>query len=129
VLAAARQAFASNDPPGHGRPPQSELAVSVFDSLLDGSAGPENHWLRFEHSMLAINVHVSRGPTTTLLSGELEPANSARIALHLEPSPLAMVTDAENGRFAFTPLGHGLIRLSVEEQTAAPAIWTEWFRI
>lgn len=129
VLDAARQAFTSFDRPGGSRPPQSELAAIVFDSLLDGTAGPESHWLRFEHPMLGINVHVARQPTTTLISGELEPANPARVALHLEPAALAMVADAFDGHFSFTPVGHGLVRLSVEEQSAAPSVWTDWFRI
>lgn len=103
--------------------------MTVFDSLLDGTAGPDNHWLRFEHAMLAVNVHVSRRETTTLLSGELEPAGSARIVLHLEEAALAMVADVNEGRFSFTPVAHGLVRLSIEEQTAAPAVWTDWFRI
>lgn len=129
LLAAARQAFDANHPPHSQRPPDSQVAVAVFDSLLDGMAVPESHWLRFEHMTVAVNVHVCRGAASSTLSGEVESSGAVRAALHLEGAGLAVVADIEEGRFAFSPVGHGLVRLSIEESTSAPAVWTDWFRV
>ena len=129
LLAAARRAFTANQLPDGHRPPDSQVAVAVFDSLLDGMAVPESHWLRFEHVTVAVNVHVARGPASSVLSGEVESTRAVRAALHLEGAGLAMVADIEGGRFAFSPVGHGLVRLSIEENTSAPTVWTDWFRV
>ena len=129
LLEAAREAFTANQLPDDQRPPDSQVAVAVFDSLLDGMAVPDSHWLRFEHMTVAVNVHVSRGPASSVLSGEVESTGAVTAALHLEGASLAMVVDIEEGRFAFSPVGHGLVRLSIEESTSAPAVWTDWFRV
>jgi hypothetical protein len=78
---------------------------------------------------VAVNVHVSRGPTSSELSGEVESSGAVRAALHLEGAALAMVAEIEDGRFAFNPVGHGLVRLSIENNTSAPPVWTDWFQI
>ena len=129
LLEAARRAFNAHEPPAGPRPAESELAVSVFDSLLDGIATPESHWLRFEHAVLGIDVHVTRRDTATEVSGEVQPAGAVRAALYLEGTSLAIVADIENGWFTFSPVGHGLVRLAVEDRNSGPTIWTDWFRI
>jgi hypothetical protein len=130
LLAAARAAFAANQPRAGG-PCSNDgaLAVQVFDSLLDGSAGPDDHWLRFEHATLGVDVQVAHRTTSTEIRGELSPAGPIRAALHLEGASLAMPADIVDSRFSFNSVGHGLVRLSLESANAAPVVWTEWFQI
>ena len=129
--------------PGEGPPPevvdrakgvfsaraQGDLASLVFDSLIDGHGSPDNHVLRFEHTRASIEVHVSYASQNTGLEGVVEGFNARRAALHLGDGDLAMVTDVESGRFGFQPVGHGLVKLSFEDEANSPAIWTDWFRI
>jgi hypothetical protein len=127
-MAIARDAFTTHQPP-IGSESDGELATAVFDSLLDGTAGPDNHWLRFEHATLAVDVHVCHKANATDISGEISPTGAVRAALHIEGASLALLAEVIDGRFSFNPVGHGLVRLSIEEANAAPTVWTEWFRI
>jgi hypothetical protein len=107
-----------------------DLASLVFDSLIDGHGSPEDHVMRFEHTRVSIEVHVSYTEQNTGIHGVIEGLRARRAALHLGDGDLAMVTDVEDsGRFGFQPVGHGLVKLSFEDAVNGPTMWTDWFRI
>ena len=85
--------------------------------------------MRFEHTRASIEVHVSYSGQNTGIAGLVEGFNARRAALHLGDGDLAMVTEVESGRFEFQPVGHGLVKLSFEDDAKGPAMWTDWFRI
>ena len=119
VIADAQRAF--------GRP-RKELALLVFDSLIDLGAPAEDHRLRFEHPGLRIELKVSASPDNTRLVGVVEPALPLRAGVHLEGRDLALITTVHDGEFSFEPLGHGLVRLSFEG-IDGQTVWTDWFRV
>ena len=129
LLASAKAAFGAHQLPDGTERPDGCLALSVFDSLLDGSAGPDDHWLRFEHATTGIDVNVAHGPNSTTIQGVVSPASAVRAVLHFEGVSLAMLAEVVDGKFSFNPVGHGLVRLSVEESNSTPTVWTEWFQI
>jgi hypothetical protein len=120
VIADAQRAF--------GRP-RRELAVLVFDSVIDLGAPAEDHRLRFEHPRLRVELQVHVGPTNTRLGGTVEPDSPFRAAVHLEGDELALITSVHEGAFRFEPAGHGLVRLSFDGVDGDTTVWTDWFRI
>lgn len=108
---------------------QGDLASLVFDSLIDGKGSPDDHVMRFEHSLATIEVHVSYAPQNTGIEGSVTGFRARRAALHLGDGDLAMITDVESGRYGFQPVGHGLVKLSFEAEAGGPTMWTDWFRI
>ncbi len=108
--------------------PARELAELTFDSLVDGDSGPDDHRLRFEHPDLSVTLDVSARPEGTGMRGRVDPA-APRVALYMRATDLAMVAEADEGRFEFGLVPHGLVRLSIERVEPAPAVWTDWFRV
>lgn len=122
VVASAQSAFDTRG--------DRALAVAVYDSLVDADGVADDHVVRFEHPDLTLEVHVAHHRQNTDLEGRIEGGNPARAVLHIEGSDLAIMTSAEGSSFAFHPVGHGLVRLSVEgDEPSGPVIWTDWFRI
>lgn len=106
--------------------PRRRLATLVFDSLIDSDAVPEDHRLRFEHDGLSLDLDVAALPEGTGICGHVEPT-AARVVLHIRGTDMAMVSDVDDARFAFRPVPHTLVRLSIEG--SGPDIWTDWFRV
>lgn len=105
-----------------------DLAVLVYDSLVDGDDPPEDHFLRFEHAGTAITVQVASGPTGVGLSGSVSPPASGSFEVAIEGSSLAFRQQSTDGSFTFDPIGHGLVRITFEPAGAKP-LSTDWFRI
>lgn len=120
VTAAAKAAF---DSAKRGR-----LAVLVHDSLVDLDEPAEKHVLRFEHRQMEVQLHVSVEPAGTLVQGVVDRSGSTRAVLHFHGTGETVVEPVEGATFEFSPLQHGLVRLSLESEDEAP-VWTDWFRI
>ncbi|MDA8045737.1 MAG: hypothetical protein M0Z30_10955 [Actinomycetota bacterium] len=116
---AAKEAFSKRS--------RGEVALLVYDSLVDADDPPEHHELRFEGDRLRFLVHVSVRPIDVALVGRLEPPAAGRFELVLEDADLSFVQDSSDGTFHFEPMAHGLVRLAFN----APGrqIQTDWFRV
>lgn len=112
------------------RRPDGILARLVHDSVVDAGATPPEHDLRFEHNGgLTIHVHVVEANDHTSLSGNIEPADSRRLTLHSSgPGDPVESWEGETGRFAFPPVGHGLVRMRLDAPHE-PTVWSDWFRV
>ena len=119
VVEQAKEAFA---------PPAGALLPLVFDSLVDSRSEPEDHWLRFEGEGMVLRLDLSARPEGTEISGHVQPA-VPRVALHLRGTELALVAAAGSGSFDFSPVPHGLVRLTLERDEPEPPVWTEWVRV
>jgi hypothetical protein len=106
-----------------------ELAVLVFDSLLDEHDPPEDHRLRFEHRSLRIDLRVSVKGDGASIFGNLLPRMDSRVELQFEGGDLAFMSDSCGGSFSFSPIGHGLTRLAVRCTDSNVLVRTDWFRI
>ena len=120
VVARAKASF--------GRRSPGDVAVLVFDSLVDEGAPATDHRLRFEHPLMVIEVHVSAQADGSALEGRVEPALAERVEVQLDEAELSFVDQVTNGAFSFERLGHGPIRLRLTGQ-GIPAVHTDWFRI
>ena len=120
VIKDARAAFKTPRP--------GELAALVFDSLVDEGAAPDNHRLRFEHPRGNLELSVSYRAQNSVLSGHIHGLEAIRAAMHIHGTDLSLVTDVERGRFELTPVGHGLVRIVMEEDDGS-LIRTDWFTI
>ncbi len=118
AMAAAKAAFA--DRVG------GELAVLVFDSLIDADAPAEDQHLRFEHPRLMVEARLSTRDNT--ISGTVNPPSPVRAVLHLYGSELTFVSEIVDGSFEFHNVAHSLVRLSFEDPDGATVVWTDWFR-
>ena len=120
LIARTKRAFGRPAVPG-------ELAVLIFDSLLDQDDPAANHRLRFEHPRLAIEVHISASTSQSDLTGLVEPPSSLEV--HLEQlDGDARRQDAADGRFAFPQIPHGPVRLHLTG-AVIPRIHSDWFRV
>jgi hypothetical protein len=105
------------------------VATLVFDSLVDEGAPPSDHWLRFEHRRVQVEVHVAAEADATTLTGSVAPAVAERVELQLEDVEVSLVSDAPGGRLQFEQVPHGLVRLWLIGVPETPAIRTDWFRV
>jgi hypothetical protein len=121
VIALAKAAFKSR--------PRGTLANLVFDSLVDEAASLDDHRLRFEHSQQQIELHISTSGDDTTMSGTLRGGIAAKVALDLEGSELALITEVADGSFHFGPVPHGLVRLAIDEGKGTTTVTTDWFRV
>jgi hypothetical protein len=109
---------------------EGELAVLVFDSLLDEQDPPEDHRLRFEHPDLRIDLRVSVKGAEARISGDIvPPGTDARVELLFEGGDLGFVSEGCGGSFSFSPIRHGLTRLSIRRPDSDVVVRTDWFRI
>jgi hypothetical protein len=121
VLVEAKAAFRQHH--------EGELAVLVFDSLLDDHDPPEDHRLRFEHRNLRVDLRVFVKGDEARIFGDLVPTTDARVELIFEGSDLSFVSDSCGGSFSFSPIRHGLTRLSIRRPDSDVVVATDWFRI
>lgn len=106
-----------------------EVAVLVFDSLVDATDDPGSHQLRFEHHRLSLEVDVSSSRLGTTVGARTSRLDVTAAVLHRRGADIAFVSPVgQDGRFVFDPIGHGLVRLSIEADDG-PMIWSDWFRI
>ena len=109
-------------------PPAGALLPLVFDSLVDADSEPEDHWLRFEGEGVVLRLDMVARPEGTEISGHVQPP-VLRVALHLRGTELALVAAAGSGSFDFSPVPHGLVRLTLERDEPEAPVWTEWIRV
>jgi hypothetical protein len=107
---------------------QGEIAVLVFDSLVDLDAPPEDHRLRFDHPSMQVEVQVASRPETVTLRGRVHPVMSGQVHLQLDTGDLRLVADLVAGEFALASVGHGLIRLHLVSPGRSD-VYTDWFRV
>ena len=105
-----------------------ELALLASDSLVDSEDEASGHHLRFEHPDVVVEIEVSACAAGTHLSGRVVP-DVARVALHTRDADAVPVCETSGGHFAFGPMPHGRVRLSMEGGRPDVAVWTEWFRV
>jgi hypothetical protein len=120
VIAEAKAAFARRIP--------GEVAVLVWDSLVDEDASPDDHRLRFEHTELQLEVRVVAGGYRAGLEGRVEPPASVQVEVLSEEGEVLRGVEAPDGTFAFDQVPSGTIRL-ILRRPAAPDIRTDWFRV
>jgi hypothetical protein len=104
-----------------------EVAVLVWDSLLDEGAPNGHHHLRFEHPTMWIEVSVSVLPAGSSLHGVVHPAVPLRVELQSERSVQPLVAEVTQHAFRIEEVAHGLVRLNLLEPGLTSAICTEWF--
>jgi hypothetical protein len=121
VLAHAKEAF--------GRRSEGQVAVLVFDSVMDGGDPAENYWLRFEHPLVRIELQISAGPYGSRLQGRLEPSIAIQVQLELDAGSAPRCVAVRHARFLFERLNHGVVRLSLLGTRTPPILHTDWFWI
>jgi hypothetical protein len=75
-----------------------------------------------------LELEVSYRPQNSVLRGEIRGLPAARAAMHIQGVDLSLVTDVEDGRFQLTPVGHGLVRIAIEDLDGS-IVRTDWFTI
>lgn len=110
------------------RQAHGELAILVYDSLVDGQGTPGNHFLQFEHGSMRVEVQVSVGAAARL-TGTVHPPRALEVWLEVEGSDAAGRVDAPEGTFSFEPVSHGVVRLHLTGSAGATPVHTDWFRV
>jgi len=106
---------------------RGEVAVLVWDSLLDEGAPTRHHHLRFEHPRLWIEVSVSLLPTHSSLRGVMPPAVPFRVELQSEATDVPLIAEVTRHAFRIQEVPRGLVRLHLLEPELTSAVSTEWF--
>jgi hypothetical protein len=104
-----------------------EVAVLVFDSLVDGRAEANEHLLRFEHPSQRVELIISVTDGECALRGHVDPA-PLRVELEMKGSEVALVEDAASGDFSFDRVPHGLKRMILVGLPGSEPVQTDWFR-
>jgi hypothetical protein len=119
VIAQAKAAFAGRR--------RGEIAILVWDSLVDEDAPAEDHRLRFEHADMQIDVRVLAGGDFTAMEGHVQPPSALQVELQAEQGRPVGHTDIRGGVFAFDHVPPGVVRLSFQ-RPASSEVHTDWFR-
>lgn len=120
VIAQAKAAFAQRM--------AGELAQLVFDSVVDEGDSASDHHLRFEHRLFAVDIRVLSNQRASTLEGSLFPITSLNVGLQAEGEDVTIRQDVVDGKFVFSGITHGLVRLHLTGPET-PNIRTDWFRI
>ena len=121
LVAQAKAAFANRY--------EGDLAVLVFDSLVDEGAPAKDHLLRFDHPVTRIRLHVAAGRQESELSGSTDPPTGRRVQLDVGTGDLYFVEEVVEGAFTFHAVPHGLVRLHILGSDEDPRIRTDWARV
>ena len=108
---------------------EGDLAVLVFDSLVDEGAPAKDHLLRFDHPATRIRLQVAAGPQESDLSGSTDPPTGRRVQLQASNGDIYFADEVVEGAFSFRSVRHGLIRLLILKPDDGRLIRTDWFRI
>jgi hypothetical protein len=108
---------------------EGDLAVLVFDSLIDEGAPAQNHLLRFEHPSTRIRLRVAAGLQESELSGSTDPPTGERAQLQFGSSDIYLEDEVVEGTFSFHAVPHGLMRLRILRRDDGALIRTDWFRV
>jgi hypothetical protein len=120
VVARAKAAFGERQP--------GNLAILVFDSLVDDNDRPEAHRLRFEHPTLTVELRLSIVGDQVSMAGSVTPGASGRVSLRFEDDASLQLLERCKGSFAFGPVRHGLMRLCFQLEGDI-SVHTDWFRV
>jgi hypothetical protein len=107
---------------------EGDLAVLVFDSLIDEGAPAQDHLLRFEHPLTRISLRVAAGLQESDLSGSTDPPTGERAQLQFGGSDIYLDDEVVEGAFSFHAVPHGLTRLRILRTDDGLVIRTDWFR-
>jgi hypothetical protein len=106
-----------------------EMAILVWDSMLDDGAPSWHHHLRFEHPRLWIEVSVSVLPECSSLHGVMHPAVPLHVELESEGSDVRLVAEVTRHALRIESVPHGLVRLHLLDGQGIPGVQTEWFLV
>ena len=120
VVSRAKMAFAQRT--------NTRVAALTFDSLIDGGDPAQDHLLVFEDGRARIDLQVCAHAASSHLLGRIEPATATRVQLE-QQSGAPRLASVADGRFCFKRVRHGVIRLSVLDETASPVLCTDWFSV
>jgi hypothetical protein len=112
-----------------GERAKTEMAILVWDSMLDEGAPRGHHHLRFEHPQMWIEVSVSLTRDWSSLHGVMYPQAPLGVELHSQEIDTPLIADVTRHAFRVEGVGHGLVRLRLVGPELAPAISTEWFHV
>jgi hypothetical protein len=111
-----------------GRRRPGDIAVLVWDSLVDDDDAPEDHRLVFEHPDVQIEVRVRASAGSSDLEGRVKPAGVLHVELQSDSEEVLYSAEAEAGAFKLKQAAPGVVRLALRG-AATPLIRTDWFRI
>ena len=106
----------------------TELAVLVFDSLVDEDDAASDHVLRFDHPEVAVELRVASTYENVRVQGAVARSTSTRAELHTFGIDIDHIVDASDGSFLFPSIPHGLVRLVITRREG-PDVATDWFRV
>jgi hypothetical protein len=112
-----------------GHRPEGDLAVLVFDSLVDEGAPAKDHLLRFDHPLTRISLAVAAGPEESELRGSTDPPTGGGVQLQVGTGDIYLMEEITEGEFSFHAVPHGLVRLHVQKPDDGRPIRTDWFRV
>jgi hypothetical protein len=105
-----------------------QLALEVFDSVLDEGAHPPGHRIRFEHPYLSIEICISTDAGGSILSGTVQPPTPQRAELQSDSSEERLFAPVIRGAFTFARVKAGPVRLHLSNSPDSSVIHTDWFR-
>ena len=120
-MAQAKAAFANRY--------EGDLAVLVFDSLVDEQAPAKDHLLRFDHPATRIRLQVAAGPKESDLSGVTDPPLGNWVRLQVGTGEDYRSEKVVAGAFSFHAVPRGPIRLHFLPSDEGRLIRTDWFRV
>lgn len=121
VIAQAKAAFR--------RRAREQVAVLVWDSLVDEGAPTWHHHLRFEHPRMWIEVSVSVESSSASLHGVMHPVIPGRVELQSAEATRPVGAEVTRSAFRIERFIRGLVRLHLVGPEGTPAVYTDWFHV
>jgi hypothetical protein len=120
VVSQAKAAFA--------RRSRGQIAVLVWDSLVDDDQPGRDHKLQFEHPDLQIDVHIHATDHSSDLHGQVKPPDRPQVDLQSDEGKVLRTAQTFGGTFTFAEVPSGIVRLCIGGP-ATPDVCTDWFRL
>jgi hypothetical protein len=106
-----------------------DLAVLVWDSLIDEGASSWHHHLRFENPRTWIEVSVSVDTGRSSLHGVIHPAVPGQVQLQREQGEQPLVAEVTRSAFRIERVPRGVVRLRLVGTAGKPTACTDWFQV
>jgi hypothetical protein len=108
---------------------QGEVAVLVWDSMVDDRAPAADHQLRFEHADVRIELRILRTEKWSRVEGRVQPPGAPEVQLESDHGDVLHRVDVTDGTFILEQVASAVVRLCLRNAPPATTICTDWFRV
>lgn len=108
---------------------QGEVAVLVWDSLVDDQAPASDHRLRFQRPDVQIDLRILTGQDSSTIEGKVQPPGPAGVELQSDHGDVLRRGDVTDGTFTLERITPGVVRVCLQVSPPPTSVCTDWFHV